>query len=109
LGVAKVYDSVSTRQSILSGRRSCTFDPKRHNLKSVYHLRIKARGQLDTHASREEHEIKISQVWLSVPWHLVLLHDGGEDWIRGAGGLEYRFKEAHVEFKWRVWRNEQRK
>lgn len=62
-------------------------------------MRIKARGQLDTHASREEHEIKISQVWLSVPWHLVLLYDSGEDGIRGARRLEHRFKEAHVKFK----------
>lgn len=68
-------------------------------MQSVDHLRIKAGGQLDSHTSREEHEIKISQISLSVPWDLVFLNYGSKNWVRGPSGASRRFEETHGDFK----------
>jgi len=58
-------------------------------LQGVDELRIETRGHLNTHAAHEQEEVKVSKVWLPVPWHLVLLHEARNDGVGCVSGVHH--------------------
>lgn len=56
-------------------------------LKSVDELRIEARGDFDTHTTKEEPEVQVPQVRLLKPPDLVLLHHAGDDGVSAMAGV----------------------
>lgn len=71
-----------------------TIDPAGNDLQGIDELRVEARGELDTHAGGEEHEVEPSQIGLLVPGDLVLLDDASEDGVDL--GLLLTLKNTHV-------------
>ena len=72
-----------------------TVNPGGNDLEGVDQLRIEARGQFDSHASREQHEVQVSQVRFLVPGNLILLDHASED--RVDLGLLVAVNDTHCE------------
>ena len=68
------------------------------NLDGVDHLRVETRRNLDSHACREEEEVKMPQVRFLVPWHQVVLDSVGENRIRRTSSIFGTSTDGHVEW-----------
>jgi hypothetical protein len=58
-----------------------TLVPCWNELETIDHLRIEARGDLDSHASRIEQKVQQTKVSLPPPFHLIFLNNSCQDWI----------------------------
>ena len=58
-------------------------------LERVDELRIETRGHLNTHTTQEQPDVHNPKVRLPVPWHLVLLHEAGDDGVRGFSNVRH--------------------
>jgi hypothetical protein len=61
----------------------------RGELQGVDELRVETRGHLDAHAAQEQPDVKGAQVWLLVPWRLVLLDEASDDGIGGRTHVDH--------------------
>jgi hypothetical protein len=57
----------------LERHEGLTFVERSGELKGVDKLRVESGGDFNTHAADKEEKVHSPQVWLLVPWHLVLL------------------------------------
>lgn len=80
------------------GTISRTGLPGRHDLQRIDQLRIESGGQLDAHASRKEHEVKMPKVWFLVPRHWVILSSFLDDGICSSSGRLLR-SMYHLDLK----------
>lgn len=63
----------------MHGEVARTRYPRRDNLKSIDHLGIEARRELNSHTCWKEDQVEISQVWLPIPPYFVLIRNDGHN------------------------------
>jgi hypothetical protein len=63
-------------------------------LQGIDELRVKTRGDLDTHATDEKVKVHDPQIGFLVPRHLVLLDHTRDDWIRSMADV-WCLEETH--------------
>jgi hypothetical protein len=72
----------------------------RGELQGVDELRVETGGNLDAHAAQEQPDVEHAQVWLLVPWRLVLVDEASDDRVGGrahvdhCGGISLRCRIA---------------
>lgn len=69
-------------------------NPSRHELDGVDDLRVEARGHLDAHEAREEHEVEVPEVSLAVPGDRVVHRHAVDPVVHLDGDADHLFPRS---------------
>ena len=100
--VSKIYHCQSCSEPQILSQAERTFVEWTRELKSIDKLGVEARGHLNAHTAHEEPQVHQPQIWLLVPWHLVVLHHPRDNRV---GRSILNLEETHdVGIRWSVER-----